>query len=181
MLAVALVGAGCAIKGPTIVSRYGDLHTALGSSVEFRRHLPHSGIDFSGYVGDPVLAAADGEVIRIVNGASGCGEGVIIRHWPYNLNTMYCHLDHIGVVAAQPVRRGEVIGTMGESGDAQSCRSVRPCPHVHLELTNRDRGHPGVVPGVTFDPAPYLEGCFEAARSYPSDRLVLTYPVRCTN
>jgi hypothetical protein len=73
------------------------------------------------------------------------------------------------------VKRGEVIGLMGATGDAGGI------PHVHFELSSVASGHPSWVAGVTFDPLPLIVGCFDPSNTYASDRLVLTYPIRCRN
>jgi len=45
--------------------------------------------------------------------------------------------------------------------------------HVHLELQR------GRDVNAIEDPLPWLAGCFETTRAYPTDRLALTSPVRC--
>jgi hypothetical protein len=52
---------------------------------------------------------------------------------------------------------------------------------VHFELTSVASGRASMVHGVTFDPLPVIVGCFDPSRTYESDRLVLTYPIRCRN
>jgi hypothetical protein len=48
-----------------------------------------------------------------------------------------------------------------------------------MELNTDGRGHPTALKGVTFDVLEHSVGCFDSRSIYPTDRLVLTYPVRC--
>jgi murein DD-endopeptidase MepM/ murein hydrolase activator NlpD len=114
-------------------------------------------------------------VVIVVSGTASCGNGVIIRHRQFERFTVYCHLQEARVQMDHVVKRGEVIGFMGATGDAGGV------PHVHFELSSVASGHPSWVPGVTFDPLPLIVGCFDPSNTYASDRLVLTYPIRCRN
>jgi murein DD-endopeptidase MepM/ murein hydrolase activator NlpD len=67
------------------------------------------------------------------------------------------------------VARGQRIGAVGTTGQ----RAWPGYEHVHLEL-QRGRDVAAVE-----DPMPRMVGCFDAAARYPTDRLVLTYPLRC--
>jgi murein DD-endopeptidase MepM/ murein hydrolase activator NlpD len=141
-----------------------------------RRRL-HAGIDYQGRRGDPVLAAADGVVLRRLT-TDTCGLGLIVEHPPWNRFTVYCHFLERTATPGSPVSRGDVIGSIGDTGNA------RGHPHVHLELWSklpRRKKIPGtpMLPDGVIDPHSALAGCFEAGRAYPTDRFVLTYPVRC--
>ena len=120
-----------------------------------------------------------GEVAIVDSWPASCGNGVMIRHRQFERFTVYCHLQEIGVRMDQMVKRGDVIGLMGVTGDARGCKPE--CPHVHFELSSVAHGHPSLVPGVTFDPLPMIIGCFDPSRTYASDRLVLTHPIQCRN
>jgi murein DD-endopeptidase MepM/ murein hydrolase activator NlpD len=67
------------------------------------------------------------------------------------------------------VRRGQPIGTVGTTGQ----RAWPGYEHVHLELQR------GSNPNDLEDPMRRSAGCFDPGASYPTDRLVLTYPVAC--
>ena len=71
VIAVPLAGCG----GPRILSEYGALHGALGPQVPFRRSGPHAGVDFGGAFGDAIIAAAAGEVSRLISAPQSCGTG----------------------------------------------------------------------------------------------------------
>src|SRR5437879_13735583 len=70
----AVMLAGCAAEGTTrILSYYGD-RTDVRPGY---RPFPHRGLDFDVSVGDPVIAATDGTVVRVfVDGRGGNGIGV---------------------------------------------------------------------------------------------------------
>jgi len=72
----AVMLAGCAAEGTTrILSYYGDW-TGVRPG---QRPFPHRGLDFDASVGDPVIAATDGTVVRVfVNGS--CGNGIVVQH-----------------------------------------------------------------------------------------------------
>jgi len=138
------------------------------------RRRPHAGVDFGSWPGAPVLAAADGIVSRIIDSPSGCGHGVVIEHPGFERWTAYCHLQSITLRQGQTVDRGEQIGLVGKSGSADNI------PHVHMELcTSACASHfDGDLSGTT-DPLAVAEGCYDPQRSYPRDRLALTFPVTC--
>jgi murein DD-endopeptidase MepM/ murein hydrolase activator NlpD len=170
-VALALALAGCC-AAPKILSPYRSRLDADGTP----RGAEHAGVDFRGRIGDPVLAAADGEVLRVTLNLSGCGIGVLISH-AHDRFTVYCHLDRALVRPGERVRRGQVIGRVGTTGNTAGV------PHLHLELCTEacPIGHLDGVLSITEDPMAVMQGRFDASRVYPTDRLVLTYPVRCGN
>ena len=85
----------------------------------------HPGIDISADRGKPVLATADGDVIRA--GYSGpYGNLVVIQH-PFSIETRYGHLLRTAVRPGQHVRRGDTIGYVGSTGRATAT-------HLHYEV-----------------------------------------------
>jgi len=177
---------GCANQsgtrsGPNIVSTYGSAFSPLGSPYRLPDYLaPHSGVDFGGSVGDLVIAPADGVVVRRWDNHVVCGNGLLLYHKTFELFTNYCHMHEVSVSQWQEVKRGEHIGSIGESGVVGTCRrSGWACPIVHWELTSAAGGNNKAVPGVTSDPLAITVGCFDPAKTYPIDRLVFTYPVPC--
>jgi murein DD-endopeptidase MepM/ murein hydrolase activator NlpD len=97
-----------------------------------------------------------------------CGLIVVIEHAFQGYRTIHCHLSAIGVARGQEVRRGDRIGTIGTTG----MRAWPAYEHVHWEL---QMGRWGPYE----DPVPRTIGCFARKRSYPTDHLILTYPVPC--
>jgi lipoprotein NlpD len=75
----------------------------------------NKGLDFSGILGLPILAAADGKVVYTGNALRGFGKLVIIKHSDAYL-TAYAHNDTMLVKEQQWVMAGQKIATMGKSG-----------------------------------------------------------------
>ena len=161
-----------------VISKYGTRVAVVrnddGSALA--REFRNRGVDFNAYeVGDPVLAAADG-VVREVEYDDCAGFEVLIEHPGFARYTFYIHLRDAAVKPGDRVRRGERIGAVG----------LPPCSgkviHVHMELLlppqPQGAGSADELAG-TEDPLAHAAGCFDASRRYPTDRLVLTYPVKC--
>lgn len=150
---------------PRILAAFGDW---LGG--EGYPHVgAHRGIDLSGPVGTDVLAAADGRVVVARDNRDLCGPIVGIVHEPEGYRTVYCHFSEIVVRPGDVVRRGQRIGSLGTTGQ----RSFPGYEHVHLEIQR------SADINDLEDPMRRMAGCFDAAASYPTDRLVLTYPLPC--
>lgn len=77
---------------------------------------PHSGLDIAAPQGTPVKAPADGYVISTGDYFFN-GNTVFIDHGQ-GMITMYCHLNHMDVKTGQKINRGELIGTVGQTGRA---------------------------------------------------------------
>lgn len=86
---------------------------------------PHTGIDISAAKGTPIYATADGVVSR-ENPGSGYGIVVVINHG-YSYKTLYAHLSKKAVKPGQKVKRGDVIGYVGNTGLSFG-------PHLHYEV-----------------------------------------------
>lgn len=85
----------------------------------------HEGIDIAATSGTPVGAAAAGTVTH-ASWLGGYGRLVIISHGN-GLETRYGHLSSYAVNVGQKVKAGDVIGYVGQSGDATG-------PHCHFEV-----------------------------------------------
>lgn len=95
----------------------------------------HNGMDFSAQIGTPVYATGDGKVIRADNRASGFGNHIRIDHG-YGYTTVYAHLNDYNVRKGQKVKRGEVIGFVGNTGRSRG-------PHLHYEVwLNKEKLNP---------------------------------------
>jgi murein DD-endopeptidase MepM/ murein hydrolase activator NlpD len=90
----------------------------------------HPGIDVSAPMGTKVLAPADGIVLSIGD-KGGYGNAIVIDH-QYGVVTRYGHLSAFNVRAGQRVRRGDVIGFVGDTGRSTA-------PHLHYEVWVRDQ------------------------------------------
>ena len=107
------------VPGP-VISNYGlRMHPILGYT------RMHRGLDFRASYGTPILAAADGRVTR-ASWAGGYGRQVRLSH-NGNLATSYSHMSRIAVQPGASVRRGQVIGYVGQTGLATG-------PHLHYEM-----------------------------------------------
>jgi murein DD-endopeptidase MepM/ murein hydrolase activator NlpD len=86
----------------------------------------HTGLDFAGPVGTPIMAAASGTVVS--SGYEGAyGNQVIIEHGD-GYQTTYSHLSGIGVSVGDTVSTGDRIGTRGSTGNSTGA-------HLHFEVT----------------------------------------------
>lgn len=98
----------------------------------------HPAIDISAPAGYPISAPADG--IVLLSGASGAlGKAVALSHG-FGLTTRYGHLSQLNVRPGDRVKRGEVIGKVGNSGRATGF-------HLHYEVH---------VDGQAVDPMSYI-------------------------
>lgn len=75
----------------------------------------NKGIDIAGQLGDPVHAAADGEVVYAGSGLLGYGELIIINHNEHYLSA-YAHNSKILVKEGETIHAGQVIARMGATG-----------------------------------------------------------------
>ncbi len=95
----------------------------------------HNGMDFSAQIGTPVYATGDGTIIRADNRSSGFGNHIRIDHG-FGYTTVYAHLNDYNVRKGQKVKRGEIIGFVGNTGRSRG-------PHLHYEVwLNDDKLNP---------------------------------------
>jgi len=86
----------------------------------------HEGMDFSSHIGTELLATGDGVIKEAEYSNGGYGRLIIINHG-FGYETRYAHCDKILVKPGQKVKRGEVIGTLGNTGRSTG-------PHLHYEV-----------------------------------------------
>jgi len=86
----------------------------------------HEGIDFTAPIGTPIYATGNGTVERLKSRMSGYGKVVKIDHG-YGYETLYAHMSKIIVRPGQKVKRGEIIGYVGNTGRSTG-------PHLHYEV-----------------------------------------------
>jgi murein DD-endopeptidase MepM/ murein hydrolase activator NlpD len=91
----------------------------------------HRGIDISGPLGTPILAVAEGVVVIRSTDKGGYGRQVVIDHGN-GFFTQYGHLEENDVPPAPGtrVRAGDIIGTLGRSGNTPR----KGDPHLHFEV-----------------------------------------------
>jgi len=90
----------------------------------------HWGIDIVGAWGNPVIAPADGFVLKVRNDKF-FGNSVTLSHG-LGITTLFGHLSKITVREGQKVKRGDMIGNIGATGKALG-------PHVHYEVRLNDK------------------------------------------
>ncbi|MDE6207554.1 MAG: M23 family metallopeptidase [Muribaculaceae bacterium] len=110
----------------TMASGYGVRLDPIYGTKKF-----HEGMDFSAPIGTPVYATADGTV-KVASWQSAYGNMVEIDHG-FNYTTRYAHLSKIIATPGQTVKRGDLIGLVGNTGKSTG-------PHLHYEV--RYRGAP---------------------------------------
>jgi len=91
----------------------------------------HEGLDIAAQTGTPVVAPADGIVVKAAF-SPGYGNMVEISHG-YGIKTVYGHNSRLNVKEGQQVKRGDVISYIGDTGSSTG-------PHLHYEV--RQNGLP---------------------------------------
>jgi murein DD-endopeptidase MepM/ murein hydrolase activator NlpD len=107
-------------------SHFGDQRVYNGSTTGV-----HYGLDLPGAAGDPIIAAADGEVV-LARDCYMSGQTLVLWHGA-GVFTAYFHLSRLEVKAGAAVRRGQPIGRVGSTGRSTG-------PHLHYEV--RAEGKP---------------------------------------
>jgi len=93
---------------------------------KFLKDYFHSGLDFAGGLGSPVVACAPGVVVLARTGFKLHGNCVAIDHGQ-GIVSFYIHLQKLHVTKGQQVKAGELIGRIGQTGRANG-------PHLHFSI-----------------------------------------------
>lgn len=152
----------------------------------------HAGIDIYAERHTAVKAGLDGKVVRATgkDGHGSYGGLVIIDHTPdikpvedpslrCYIHTLYAHLDSVSVSLGQKVRQGDIIGKVGNTGNAKGMD-----PHLHFEairapenLKWKPQENTGIEAGLyRIDPMDFFGGfslpeeCFEPFTSKEMDK-----------
>lgn len=112
---------------PSITPAEGYLTSGFGYRIDPFLHCikMHTGVDIANEPGTPIMASADG-VVSFTGYLSGYGLTIKIDHGN-EIETLYGHLSGFYVQEGQSVLRGDVIGTMGNTGRSTG-------PHLHYEV-----------------------------------------------
>lgn len=86
----------------------------------------HEGMDFTASTGTEIYATGDGVVETVKKSYRGYGKRVVIDHG-FGYKTRYAHLADFNVRKGQKVKRGDIIGYVGNSG-------LSVAPHLHYEV-----------------------------------------------
>lgn len=106
-----------------VTSYFGERHHPFMETTMF-----HEGIDIANLLWTPVYATADGDV-SFTGTKGNYGRTVILDHRKSGYSTVFAHLVKIETKDGQSVKRGELIGYLGNSG-------LTTGPHVHYEVHN---------------------------------------------
>ncbi|NOY10090.1 MAG: M23 family metallopeptidase [Spirochaetes bacterium] len=119
-----------------VSSGYGFRKDPFNGKIRF-----HRGIDIAAPIGTYVHAAMDGRIIAVGHD-SILGNYILIKH-PAGFSTLYGHLSRILAVRGKTVRKGEIIGRVGQTGRATG-------PHLHFEIRRlgRTTNPEGMIPKI---------------------------------
>jgi murein DD-endopeptidase MepM/ murein hydrolase activator NlpD len=149
LVAVSKAAAPLRAAGKPAASRASDelswpLRGAItGGFGEGRGGHSHAGIDIPKPAGTPIKAASAGRVIH-AGPEDGYGNYVCIAH--LRLSTCYAHLEKVKAKEGTSVRRGQVIGTVGNTGNSGAL-------HLHFEVRRGKELY-----AEPLDPTKYLPG-----------------------
>ena len=90
----------------------------------------HYGMDFTAPTGTDIYSTGDGYV-ETVRKSNSYGNMVVINHG-YNMKTLYAHMNEFNVKQGQKVKRGDIIGFVGNTG-------LSTAPHLHYEVHMNDK------------------------------------------
>ena len=99
----------------------------------------HPGIDFAAPIGTPIYATADGVIQETSVRFSGYGKMIMIDHG-FGYQTRYAHMHDFAIRQGQKVKRGDLIGYVGNTGLSTSS-------HLHYEV---------LLNGVLINPVHYF-------------------------
>lgn len=124
----------------------GELGSKFGPRMHPILHYTrlHAGWDMGGNCGQPIWAARDGKVVLAAQ-AGQSGNYLRIDHGTVNgtkVETSYQHMQSFTVKAGDTVKRGQVVGYVGNTGLSTAC-------HLHFGV---------IANGENADPGQYLEG-----------------------
>ena len=106
----------------------GRLSGVFGSQriLNSKPRRPHYGIDFHAPEGTPVKSMMSGIVTMVEKDMYFTGGTIIFDHG-HGISTLYMHMKDINVKKGQKVKKGEIVGTLGQSGRATG-------PHLDIRL-----------------------------------------------
>lgn len=125
----------------TITPLYGTLTSDYGyrDHPVSGDHLFHRGVDIGGTLGNPIAAFADG-VVDCVGESGESGLYVQLDHGN-GVKTFYAHCSELYVSKGDPVKAGQTVAAVGETGNATG-------PHLHFAV---------IKDGIYLDPLYYIQ------------------------
>ncbi|MBN2215576.1 MAG: M23 family metallopeptidase [Bacteroidales bacterium] len=91
----------------------------------------HYGIDFTSPTGSEIYATGDGIVEEMTSSRRGYGNKIVLNHG-FGYKTLYAHMSGFNVKQGQKVKRGDVIGFVGNTG-------LSTAPHLHYEVIHNNK------------------------------------------
>jgi len=122
------------------------------SFADSRGGRPHEAIDIMAPAGTPVVAAAPGKVEKLFLSGAG-GNTIYVRSGDGRTIHYYAHLQAYvpGLAEGQSVRRGQQLGTVGSSGNADPA-----APHLHFAVLRLAPDASWWEPATALNPYPLL-------------------------
>ena len=175
---------------PAITSQFHSMKGVNGR----RRSARHQGIDIPGPNNQPVIAVAGGKVLDVE--IDSCwGPTVMVDHGRgvdgKRLIALYGHLGTMAVKKGQAVKRGQLVGRLGNNH--RKFRCIAGVRHLHFQIgravrskaKGRSWGHVryladgkrGVNPHQYWADGPGVVTCFRKGGRYPKG--TITYPLPC--
>ncbi len=91
----------------------------------------HYGMDFTAPTGTPIYATGDGTIEITESSKRGYGNKIVLNHG-FGYKTLYAHMNAFNVEKGQKVKRGDIIGFVGNTG-------LSTGPHLHYEVILNDK------------------------------------------
>lgn len=127
----------------------GTITTNFGDSTRYENY--HPGVDIANKIGTEILANIEGTVTNVQTGFKqgdkGYGNSVIIKD-KYGNSHRYSHLLNAYVMVGQPVKKGQIFASMGNSGSTYS-QSGGTGSHLDYRIKN--------IFNQYVDPSPYIK------------------------
>lgn len=90
----------------------------------------HYGMDFTAPTGTEIYVTGDGVIESVETSMRGYGKHIIVNHG-FGYKTIYAHMSGFKAKKGEKVKRGEVIGYVGNTGTSTA-------PHLHYEVLKND-------------------------------------------
>ena len=121
-------------KKQRLSSNFGERYHPIQKRKKF-----HAGVDIAGKKGTAIHASASGRIVLVSQTNEGYGYHIKIQH-KYGFITLYAHMSKILCKGGQYVKKGDIIGLVGSTGNSTG-------PHLHYEIHKN---------GKIINPKPFL-------------------------
>jgi murein DD-endopeptidase MepM/ murein hydrolase activator NlpD len=114
----------------------------------------HAGIDLVAESGTNILAVDDSEVVGLNRADSGYGNTLTLKIKD-DLYAFYAHLGSIYAHLGQRVKKGDVLGITGSTGNAKGMDTIKQGAHLHFEIRTQQTVTRGLAGRL--DPLDFVE------------------------